>query len=427
MYIIGYYVEKIWYNSIILSFRDIITGGKNMRKLGKMFLLGVLMTTLLSGCGSDDAKDGQVTIKVWESLEVKDYIEAAGAAYHELHPEVNIVYENVELNSAVPRLILDGPAGAGADLFAAPCDKLGEAVEGGYVLPVTNQDAVSGRVMESCLKAATYKDLIYGYPVSDETYALYYNKDEIDITQVPTTWDAMLAYEQYNSHDGHYGFVMDPTTGYYTIIFTTAGGNRLFGEDGTDNTKTYLNTSEAVSGLSFLGDLSKALGISSSDISTQIADDLFMSGKADMTISGPWNTSVFEEAGINFGVTTLPRLPGEATPAASFSGARLMMVSSYSEHQKEAADFAEFLLTDEMQQLRYEYLKCIPSVAVDVEDEAIEGFMSQLQYATPMPSIPSMTAFWDAMSSASKNIWDGADVQKTMDNCDLVILKASEQ
>lgn len=402
---------------------------KGFERKAAGFLAGTGLCLFLGGCAgsSGQTENEQVTIKVWESLEVKDYIEAAGRAYHELHPEITVVYENVELDNTSPQIILDGPAGAGADLFAAPCDKMGELVDGGYVTAVTDDGFVKDAVLPSCLSAASYKNTVYGYPVSDETYALYYNKALIDGAEVPRTWEDMIAYAAAHSEDGNYGFIMDPTTGYYTIIFTTGEGNRLFGADGTDGSQTYLNTPAAVKGMGLLGELSEALDISSSDLNTQIADELFATGKAAMEISGPWNASVFQEAGIDYGVTTLPSLPGEETPAVSFSGARLMFVSAYSAHQAEAAEFAEFLLSEEMQRMRYDYLKCIPAVEIDLEDEAIQGFMEQLEYAAPMPGIPQMTSFWDSMGAAGKNIWDGADAQSTMDKCDKAILKSTKE
>ena len=53
---------------------------------------------------------------------------------------------------------------------------------------------------------------------------------------------------------------------------------------------------------------------------------------------------------------------------------------------------------------------------------AFTGFLQQLDYAFPMPSIPQMGAYWEAMNNASKNIWDGADVQKELDACNAAIL-----
>lgn len=382
----------------------------------------------LTGCGSKKAeKEGQVTLKVWESLEVQAYMEAAAEAFSKEYPNIKIEFENVEFNNSASQIVLDGPAGAGADLFAAPCDRMGELVSGGYVVPVVGSGEVAIKVLPSCRKAATYGSTMYGYPVSDETYALYYNKALISSDEVPRTWEEVISYTRENTKDGQYGFVMDPTTGYYTIIFTTANNNRLFGVTGQDGKNTYLNTPEAVSGLKVMSDLASAVGISSTDLNSSIADDLFKSGKAAMEITGPWNASTFTEAGIDYGVTTLPCLPGEETPAVSFSGARLMFVSAFSEHQEEAALFAKFLLSDEMQKMRYEYLKCIPSVLIDTEDETISGFMEQLEFATPMPSIPQMNSFWASMGSASKNIWDGADVQSTMDSCNQAIVNSTTE
>ncbi|MFA5657726.1 MAG: hypothetical protein WC900_00385, partial [Oscillospiraceae bacterium] len=101
--------------------------------------------------------------------------------------------------------------------------------------------------------------------------------------------------------------------------------------------------------------------------------------------------------------------------AASFSGTRGMFVSAYSNHPTEAALFAEFLISDEMQNLRYEITGALPSVDITVESEYSQGFIAQLDYAFPMPSVPAMTAFWDASGSASCNIFDGADVQNELD------------
>lgn len=99
-----------------------------------------------------------------------------------------------------------------------------------------------------------------------------------------------------------------------------------------------------------------------------------------------------------------------------------MFVSAYSEHPAEANLFAQFLLTEEMQKLRFDITGALPAVNVAVESPYIEGFLKQLDYAFPMPSIPQMNAFWDAMKAASANIWDGADVQAELDACNATIL-----
>lgn len=379
-----------------------------------------------SSSSGGSASSEKITLKVWESLQGPDeFIKKAGEAYTKLHPNVTVEFVNVELGDAAGQIALDGPAGVGPDLFAAPHDKLGELVTGGHVLPTVDADNVKKSVLGACSQALTYNGKMYGYPVSAETYALFYNKALIKENEVPKTWDELASWvKDFNGKNkGKYGFVMDVGNGYYTIIFTTEKGNRLFGLTGNDTSSSYLNTPAAVDGMKFFQSLRKVLDVSADDLTTATCDAAFQAGNAAMHITGLWNVRPFEDAGLDFGVASLPSLPGESTPSASFSGTRSMQVSAYSEHPTEAADFAKFLLTPEMQQLRFDLTGAMPSIDTTVSSKYMSGFLKQLDYAFPMPSIPEMGAFWDTMGNTSKNIWNGADVKAELDACDAAIIK----
>ena len=371
------------------------------------------------------SKAGKVVLTVWESTNGPDeFIRKAGEAYTKTHPNVTIKYVNVELGDAVTQIALDGPAGVGPDLFAAPHDRLGSLVTGGHVLPTANADQIRSQVLGACSTALTYNGTMYGYPVSAETYALFYNKDLISEDQVPTTWEGLAEWsKKFNkANPGKYGFVMDVGSGYYTIVFTTADGNRLFGPSGTDTTNTNINSAASIKGMNFFQSMRSALDVPAADLDTSTADAAFQAGSAAMHITGLWNVVPFENAGIDFGVTTLPALPGDNQPCASFSGTRAMFVSAYSDHTEEANDFAAFLITPEMQKLRFDLTGTVPSISVEVSSPYLGGFMKQLDYAFPMPSIPEMGMYWEAMNNASKNIWDGADVKAELDACNAAIL-----
>ena len=133
-----------------------------------------------------------------------------------------------------------------------------------------------------------------------------------------------------------------------------------------------------------------------------------------MHITGLWNVKPFEKAGINFGVATIPSLPGESTPAASFSGTRGMYVTACSKHPKEASDFLNFILTPEMQQLRFSLTGSMPSINTSVNSKYMPGFLEQLDYAFPMPSIPAMGKFWSESEKTLRNIWNGSDVEEEL-------------
>lgn len=416
-------------------------------KLKKLALLTAMCVagTMSVGCGSSsagEAKDAStevasaegaateitsnpITLKVWESTGGPDeFIKQAGEAFTAQYPNISIEYVNVELGDTTSQIALDGPAGVGPDVFAAPHDKLGELVAGGHVLPTVDPDTIAQNVLGACSSALTYEGTMYGYPVSAETYALFYNKDLINEEEVPTTWEDLKTFsETFNaSHNNQYGFMMDVENGYYTIIFTTSEDNRLFGPDGTDKANTNINSEASVEGMKFFQTLRSALDVPAADLTTAACDSAFSSGNVALYITGLWNVANFEEAGLNFGVAPLPSLPGNDKPASSFSGTRAMFVSAYSEHPNEAALFSEFLMSDEMQKLRFELTGALPAINCSVDSPYIEGFLTQLDYAFPMPSIPQMNAFWDAMKAASANIWDGADVQKELDACNNTII-----
>ena len=397
-----------------------------VKKLFMLFLIAAVFC--FAGCEKKETAQGpakveKVELVVWESTNGPDeFIRQAGEAYTKQYPNVTIKFVNVELGDSVNQIALDGPANVGPDLFAAPHDRLGELVTNGHILPTANPASVSAKLLGACLMATTYNGVQYGYPVSAETYALYYNKDLINEGEVPKTWDAMLTYMKNFKIQGKYPFVMDVGNAYYSILFTTEGGNRLFGPSGTDTRNTNLNSPAAVSGMQFFQSIRQILNVPAADINTSVADGSFQAGNAAMHISGPWNVMNFVNAGLNIGIAPLPSLPGETSPAASFSGTRVMFVSAYSNHPDQANDFGAFLMTPEMQQLRANITNTLPAVDTPISNPYAAGFVEQLKYAFPMPSIPPMAKFWDAMNAASANIWNGADVKKELDACNAVII-----
>ena len=365
----------------------------------------------------------KITLTVWESTAgPDDFIKQAGAKFTEQNPDITVNYVNVELGDSSTQIALDGPAGVGPDLFAAPHDRLGSLVADGHIAAV-DSGAVQGKVLDGCLKAVTYEGKVWGYPVSTETYGLFYNKDLCP--DPPKTWNDLIAFcKDFNANNaGKYGFVMDVGNAYYTILFTSSQNNMLFGPAGTDTENTLINSPASVAGMQEFHKLHEALPVASADLQTGQVDGLFQGGQAAMHITGPWNFKNFKDAGLNFGVTSLPALTGNSTPAMSFSGTRCMFVSNYSPNKEAAEKFAQFLISPEIQGLRYDITGALPSIDIAVGGEYGEyatGMLQQMKYAYPMPSIPEMGKYWDAMNSASANIWngDGSNIQSELDAVD---------
>ncbi|QAY70260.1 maltose ABC transporter substrate-binding protein [Xylanimonas protaetiae] len=410
-------------------------------KLRKILVAGAAATLGLSltACGSGNGSGGAgspapgddldtsspVTLTVWESLQGPDeFIRQAGAAFTERYPNITVEFVNVELGDAATQLALDGPAGVGPDVFAAPHDTLGSLQQQGLILAVPDADAVADNVLDFSVAALTLDGTLYGYPVAAETYAMFYNRDLVDTP--PSTFDELITFARdFNAaNPGKHGFVMDVGNFYYTFPFMTMDGNRLFGENGTNADEPEVNTAASVQGFTAFQQLREILPIAAGDLTTDAVDGLFSAGNAAIHITGPWNVEPFTQQGVDFGVVPMFSLPGQDTPAISFSGVRTMFVSAFSDNPDEAAAFAEFLTTPEMQQLRVDITGAMSVSTGDIsyDNEAIDGFAAQLEHSFAMPSIPRMAAVWDALNSASANIWNGATPQSELDAATAVIL-----
>lgn len=357
-------------------------------------------------------------LKVWESAGAeKTFVQHVIKAYKKVNPKVKVTYEPVEATDARAKIELDGPAGVGADIFVTPHDHIGALVQGGHVLPVDDADAYMADFLDMARVGATYDGVVYGYPLGSETYALFYNKDILP--EAPKTWDEVVAYAKKfnNKAENKYALVWPVADGYYGYMFMESFGAPLFGPNGNDRKQHNLNSPAAIKGLTYFQNLRKQiLDIPAADASGDFCNAEFTEGKAAMIITGPWKINDFKKAGINFGITTVPAFPGTNHPANTFAGVRLAFVSSYSEFPEEAKEFAKFMTSKEMLQMRFEDTDQIPPRKDIVTDnELSNGIKEQLKYATPMPTIPQLGTYWNAMGSAYSGIWDGDNVKTSLD------------
>lgn len=364
------------------------------------------------------AAANRTELKVWESSGTESaFMQYAIKAYRKVNPKVHITYEPVESTDARNKIELDGPAGVGADVFVAPHDHIGALVAGGHILPIDNVSEYLSDFFDLAAKASTYNSTAYGYPLGAETYLLFYNKD---ILKKPfTNWKDITLYAKEWNEKSENKFaltwiVSDP---YYNYMFLDSFGAPLFGPNGNDPKQHNLNSPEAIAGLTYFQKLKALLfDVTAMDASRDFVHSSFINGKSPMIITGCWKINEFKKAGLNFGTATLPSFPGQTKPATSFSGVRLAFVSSYTEHQEEAKDFAKFITSKEMLQKRFEITDQIPPRKdIAIENEYSKAVVSQLENSKPMPTIIQLGTFWNIMGPAFSGIWQGNDVKKTLD------------
>jgi arabinogalactan oligomer/maltooligosaccharide transport system substrate-binding protein len=138
-------------------------------------------------------------------------------------------------------------------------------------------------------------------------------------------------------------------------------------------------------------------------------------------MEGPWAVKGYQEAGVNFGIKTMPTLDNGEVPT-TFTGTKAYYVNAYSKYPQAATLLAKFATSDEMLLKRYELTGELPPSNALLENETVKAdefnyaFLQQAQYSIPMPNISEMQTVWGAMDVSFTAIWNnGADPKEALD------------
>jgi arabinogalactan oligomer / maltooligosaccharide transport system substrate-binding protein len=431
---------------------------KNSKKLLSLILVLTLTTLLFVGCGDNKEVDTTSTEKetsttvtettestsentteattevtglvpeegaqliVWESNDANGkFLEEAAKRFTNKYG-VPVTYEAVELGDSADKIALDGPSGVGADVFSAPHDKLGSMMSAGLLLdndmPGYTEDVFAGKA----LSATTYEGKQIGFPLSVETYLMFYNKDLMPTA--PESFDDILEFSKTfnDERNNKFSLMWEVGSAYYAYAFLGAYVN-LFGENGDDVTSLGVDTPEAVEAMKVFQNLRTVYNVDAADATRDAMLNAFKGGLAAAVITGPWDIEDFNNSGINYGVAPLPKLPN-GIPAKSFSGTRALYVSSFTKYPVAAKLFADFCAI-ELAELHYEMTQSVPAIStVAITDEKQQVIYEQYENSFPMPKIPAMGSYWSPMGTAYANIWNGADIQSEL-NVAIAALKES--
>jgi arabinogalactan oligomer/maltooligosaccharide transport system substrate-binding protein len=378
----------------------------------------------------DDLKPEEgATLVVWEDKEHRAHMEALAKGFTEKYG-VPVKVDEVGGGDQINKLINDGPAGVGADVVIFPHDNLGKAVAAGLLLPNDYfEDVTKAENSEASVKAFTFDGVLYGYPRSVETYALFYNKDLI--ANPPKTFDEVKEFAKTFNGDGKYALMWEISNFYFAYSFLATPGGYVYGQNGTDPNDIGLNNEGAVAGAKVFQSLKEILPMKSGDATYDVKKGLFTSGKLAMDINGPWTIADYKNAGINFGAAPLPSIDGK--PNVSFSGVKGYAVSAFSQYPNAARLFARYATTKESQLFDFRENGTLPAnkeAAADpavASDPILVGILEQFKNSYPMPAIPEIGNVWNPGQAAMADIWDkGTDPKTALDNAVKQIQEANK-
>ena len=383
-------------------------------------LLAAIMVLSLAACGpaanTTDPTSGnktteptgdevtKVTLKVWGPSEDQaegGWLLAMEEAFAEAHPELDITWENSVCSEGDANGLVGADPSAAGDVFMFANDQLGSLINAGALsrLGGDAEAQVKADNSEMLINSVTHTDgNIYGLPVTNNTWFMYYNKEIFSEEDVKNL-DTMLTK----------GVVAFPWgIGWYGGAFFFANGGTLFG-DGTD----------ASAGIQFGADnggYEAALKMSQLSANPNFKNDAdglgiagLKTGDVGAAFSGSWDAAGLREAlGDKLGAVQLPmvEIGGEMKQMMSFAGSKAVGVNPHSANPGVAVKFATFLASKEAQKARYEIRGVIPAATELANDEIIKADMiAQAEIATMnntailQPTIPEMAKYWTPMGT----------------------------
>ncbi|MGO4928187.1 extracellular solute-binding protein [Fundicoccus sp. Sow4_F4] len=398
-----------------------------MKKFGKVVLGSMLaLGGLLSNVAVSPVKaQEEYDLVVWEDVYKSNGITPAVEQFEAEHG-VNILVIEKTYAQQLEDLRLDGPAGSGPDVFTMPADQIGTAVVEGLVKEVNADDNVKASFTESSIQSQIVDGKLYGLPKSVETQILFYNKDLIAEEDLPDTLEGWYELSQNNTPES-FAFLALFDSLYNTMGVIGGYGGYIFNQDENGNylpEDIGLNNEGAVEAVNYVSKFYTEGLFPDGIIGEQginVLEALFVEGRVQAIISGPWNLEPFTSAGLNFGVKELPILPN-GEHMQSVAGVKSYNISSYSKNPELAEEFLLFITNEENSLVRYEETLEAPAVLAlsdhpsVVENDAAEAIALQSEHAQLVPGIVEMNEVWNSMDPALQIVMNGqSSAQEALD------------
>ncbi|HEL2412226.1 TPA: extracellular solute-binding protein [Streptococcus suis] len=385
-------------------------------------------TAVLAACSNSGSStkasksaEGSKELTVYVDQGYESYINDVKADF-EKENGVTVTVKTGDALTGLDNLSLDNQSGSAPDIMMAPYDRVGSLGSEGQLSELTLAD--DSKADDTTTALVTNGGKVYGSPAVIETLVLYYNKDLL--TEAPKTFAELetLAKDSKYAFEGEAGkttaFLADWTNFYYTYGLLAGYGGYVFGENGTDPKDIGLANEGAIQAIEYAKTWYEKWpqGLQDGTAANNLINTQFTDGKAAAIIEGPWKAASYKEAGVNYGVATIPTLVNGKNYSA-FGGGKAWVVPAGAKNQEMAQKFVDFLTTTDQQKALYDATNEVPAnteareYAVSKNDELTTAVINQFASAQPMPNISEMGSVWTPAGNMLFEAASGAKDAKT--------------
>ncbi len=402
------------------------------------FLLGAgaaAAALALAGCSvggeSDDTNDGPIELTFWHG-----YTEADGDVLEQIVEEFNASQEDVMISTEIKTwAVIDDTllpalsAGDGPDIVAMPAERLPVYAARGAFASLddfyADPDSNTANLNPGAVEMETVEGSRYGVPTGFVPLAVYYNKalfEAAGISEPPATWDEWVATAESLTVDGN----GDGTPEQYGVVLpdhaTVANGlwpSLFYGNDGDiveGGDTAVIDSPENAETLEFWRSAIVDDKISPTGVDGIGADEVFSSGKAAMTVGGPWMVFIAGDNGIDYGIAPIPA--GPEAQAASAIGVSMAITEQDDAAKQEAAEeFFAYFLNDE-NSVAWSLGSGWPPLRTDIpadavsENATVAALTEQAELGRPLlPGVVNSVDVLTAVDELTQKVIAGGDIE----------------
>lgn len=390
-----------------------------MKRITAALLSVAMLMGVLCGCGAAGpslTEEEQNTIVIWHDKE-EAVADALLAELEELAPDVTVQLEYKSNLTEALKMVGNDP-NAAPDMYFFAHDKIGVYAEMGILAPITDiipHETLRSSYVGMTLDAAAYNGEIYQLPVYFETLLFMYNRLYMADENVPGTTEDLYDYMVEKTRGGHYGFVEQHSTAYYSAGWIHGFEGYIMDENGDVG----LNMPETIAALEYH---KRFVELMPGESEYATVNTLFQEGKAHATIGGPWLVSSARAAGMDLGIAPMPVINETGIPISPYMGVQGVQILKFAAKQKSEAvkKVLEALMQPEVGIVLAKVSGCAPAVEACYEseevisDDVVMAMRDTAQNTIPMPNRPEMDVMWTVAADMLVNInMSGMDVSES--------------
>ncbi|MDR4949042.1 ABC transporter substrate-binding protein [Neobacillus cucumis] len=343
--------------------------------LGILLSLVFVLSVFLTGCSgsksesaSGNSKDVTLRILTWNNNPEGTKLE--GQIFKEFekeNPGIKVDPVFAPYDKYNDKFLTMSAGGDQPDLVWLQPSAMGQFVSKGVLMDLSDKKINKDEYMPNVLKLGQVDGKQYALIRDASTTMIGYNKDMFDAAGVPYpkdnwTWDDFLDAAKKLTKVENGKTVQFGIENFYLDQLLTSNGGGLVSQDGK---KVIIDSPESIEAVKFARDLINKYHVQPTTAQSQGMTNLFMTGKAAMKMTGPWDWADYAK-NVKFKWDIVP-VPGGKAGNISAAAYLPIGIGKSTKHPEEAYKLLQFLTTGKGQDIQAKIISAVPTVKRDAD------------------------------------------------------------